>query len=108
MDAIRMLGPFEDSEFGRDVPRPAKAGQAGQGAQYERSFLCSHSVRHWRAWEALRQAQSRELCRTAPPCLARLNGVGGELHFMGSTYEFVLSRQPGKGKKYLIPNGEMV
>jgi len=53
--------------------------QAGQGAQYERNFLSG-----------------------------KPRPVGGELHFMGSTYEFVLSRQPGKAKKYLIPNGEMV
>ncbi len=51
-----------------------------EGAQYEQNFLCSHSVRHWRAREALRQAQSREICRTAPTCLPRPNGVGGELH----------------------------
>jgi len=44
MDAIRMLGPFEDSEF----------------------------------------------------------------DFRGSTNEFGLSRQQGKAKKYLNPNGEMV
>jgi len=44
-------------------PRPAKQ----EGAQYERNFLCSHSVRHWRA-------------REAPPCLPRPNGVGEELH----------------------------
>jgi len=29
--------------------------------------------------EALRQAQSREFCRTAQPCLSRPDGVGGEL-----------------------------
>ena len=29
--------------------------------------------------EALRQAQSRELYRTAPPCLPRPNAAGGEL-----------------------------
>jgi len=74
-----MLGPFEDSEFGRDIPRPAKAGQAGQGAQYERNFLSG-----------------------------KPRPVGGELHFMGSTNEFGLSRQQGKAKKYLNPNGEMV
>ena len=28
----------------------------------------------------IRHTQGRELCRTAPPCLPRPNGVGVELH----------------------------
>ncbi len=36
-------------------------------------LLASWSPLHAR--EALRQAQSREICRTAPPCLPRPNGV---------------------------------
>jgi hypothetical protein len=48
----------------------------------ETSF--AHSRSPLRAREALRQAQGRESReardRTAPPCLSRLDGVGGELH----------------------------
>jgi len=60
-------------------PAPPKRDRRGQGAQYERNFLSG-----------------------------KPRPVGRELHFMGSTYEFVLSRQPGKAKKYLIPSGEMI
>lgn len=59
---------------------PLPSGREGGGAQLGKYFFCSHPARHCAPGKPTRHTQGRELCRTAPACLPRPDGVAGELH----------------------------
>jgi|SRR4030042_3133352 hypothetical protein len=71
-------------KFGRNVARKPRAVRGVKGHNIKMKLPCR---------EALRHAQGRELCRTAPPCLSRPDGMPAcrEAGAGSFTFEILLS-----------------
>src|SRR4030043_1618205 len=81
-------------KFGRNVARKPGAGRGAKGPNIKMKLPCR---------EALRHAQGRELCRTAPPCLSRPDGMPAcrEAGAGGFTFEILFYSIPSVGSIFL-------